>query len=145
MADEEGLEPEEQNETPDEAWKSELRKLRKENQELRNRAKAAKFEQLKSKYPGLEPDDLDGIPFDKLDSLLAKVAAQPAQVVEEPKTEAVTNTVPADEVATLAAAAALSGTPAVTPGKTYSAEEIRQIGLRDQAEALRIIEKQMNR
>lgn len=113
---------------------AEVKRLVTENKKYRERAQAAEFAGLKAKFPALEPDDIAGLNVEAIEKLLSKVA--PPQTQEE-----TTENAPSPEVEAAKSFAAGVGGQAPAPGKTYTAAEIRDIGIRDQAEALRLIQE----
>src|SRR3990167_3368595 len=118
------------------------RKLQAENRSLRTRLRRS---EIGAKY-GSEVVELipDELPLGKWEAFAEKLAGRlktdGAGPADETETAAVAPVAPTPEASRLGAVATGgSGAGLVAPPRTYTPQEVRKIGLRDHAEALKII------
>lgn len=121
--------------------KREAREAQKRANELATALKAERFARLKSQHSWLEESDLDGIDLDAWESKIERLATI-AGVAGQPPSNTASEQASAETRAEVQrftqAAGGTSGQGDTS--KTYTPEEVRQIGLKNQAEALAIIQ-----
>ena len=112
------------------------REQEKRANDLAEKLRVERFGRLKSQHSWLEEDDLKDIDLDAWDAKierLAKIAS--VATSEETQIDASDQANAADKAEVQRFTQQAGGTGPAAPGKTYTATEVREIGLRNQAEA----------
>ena len=106
--------------------------------------KTERFGRLKEKNPWLEEDLLEGVDLDKWESRVSRLAAIAGNGAQ-PKEETPEEPIPAEAKDRLQSFAQQAGGSGPASQQTYTAAQIGEIGRKNPAEALRLIEQQKMR